>query len=231
VVATLTAPVHTTASHPDDAVGVLVALLVGAVVTLGVFVGTLVAVQVAVRVNVFVGTGVQVEVAVLLGKAVLVRVLVGGTGVLVGGTGVLVGGTGEFVAVGGTCVGVDVAVRVLVRVAVRVGVRVAVPVFVRVAVGGGLVGVAGGGVTVGLPLPAPKSVASACILLRTEIPYGLLGVKLVLVPVRRQGQPSLSNIHDVQLIWRVPLFISIISLSVSDWSICPPVPNSVTSTG
>jgi hypothetical protein len=148
-----------------------------------------------------------------------------------GGVAVFVGTlVGELVAVA-TTVNVRVAVRVNVRVGVRVavggwvvGVRVAVLVGVRVEV------LVFAGVEVGPP-PLPKSVASAIILVFTDTPYGLLGVKLVLVPERRQGQPSLSKIQEVQLMWRVPLFMSIISLSVSDWSIWPPVPNSVTRTG
>ena len=113
-----------------------------------------------------------------------------------------------------------VGVRVLVAVeAPPVGVRVGV--FVLVAPGTGVL----------VALAPPKSVASAMILFCTDTPYGLLGVKLVFVPVSRHGQPSLSNIQAVQLMWRVPLFISLIKASVSDCAICPPVPNSVTSTG
>src|SRR6478672_531624 len=80
VTVTLTALVQTTASQPEEGVGVvvLVETLVGVLVGgMDVLVG---------------GTGVLV--------AVRVRVLVGGTGVLVGGTEVLVGGT--EVLVGGT---------------------------------------------------------------------------------------------------------------------------------
>src|SRR5262249_3858947 len=150
-----------------------------------------------------VGTGVSVISEVGVGVSVASEV---GVGVSVASeVGVGVEAVCVPVAVG-MLVGVRVAVRVLVRVAVGtwlVGVRVAV------AGAGVNVGVAGAGVNVGVgePLP-PNIVASASILSLTDIPYGSLGVKLVRVPVRRHGHPSESMTHEVQLIWRVPLFIS-----------------------
>src|SRR5438874_846103 len=100
-------------------------------------------------------------------------------------------GVGRLVGVRVGVAPVPVGVRVLVAVeAPPVGVRVGV--FVLVAPGTGVL----------VALAPPKSVASAMILFCTDTPYGLLGVKLVFVPVSRHGQPSLSNIQAVQLMWR-----------------------------